>query len=98
MESNIIELETEIHNLESDIKKNKNTYMDHIYEVILKNVKDHKFIRKRISLFKFKNTNLMVIVSEHQYKLMCENLLQYYIDIESYEKCSKLYKIVNNIG
>jgi hypothetical protein len=98
MESNIIELESEFHKLESDIKNNKDTYMDHIYEVILKNVKDHKFIKKRISLFKFINTNLVVIVSEHQYKLMCENLLQYYVDNESYEKCSKLYKIVNNIG
>jgi len=82
--------------LEYDLKENKPKYMDHIYESFIKTCKttSSKKIPNKIELFTFSETSLQVIIKQEHYKVTLENLIDYYISTEEYEKCNKLNKII----
>lgn len=84
---------------DTELKQNKKEYMDYIFTRIQNSLtKDKKISTNKLKLFKFEDTNLLVVVNRTHYKSMIENLKNYYIKIEDYEKCSFLnkIKIVNN--
>ena len=82
--------------LEYDLKENKSKYMDHIYKSFCKKFTPNKqnTLPDKIELFVFSDTTLQVIIKREHYKATLENLLDYYIEIEEYEKCNKLKKII----
>tara|TARA_B100000579_G_scaffold312343_1_gene261911 strand:- start:1493 stop:1786 length:294 start_codon:yes stop_codon:yes gene_type:complete len=96
MQAKLIELPSVYSELESDLSKNKSTYMDYIYDRLKSQYKNNK-LPKKISLFKFKDTNLVIIITSEHMPQVIQNLLDYYIEIELYENCSLLKKIINNI-
>ena len=84
--------------LEAELKNNKDMYMEHIYEIFLDKIKIDVDIPKRIPLFNFKNTTLQVIVKAEHFHKTLFNLLDYYVDLEEYEKCNKIKSIINRIN
>lgn len=96
MSAKLIELPSVYATLESDLSKNKPTYMDYIYETIKSKYKNDKLPNK-IPLFKFKDTNLVIVIMNEHMLVVVQNLLDYYIEIELYEKCNILKEIINNI-
>lgn len=96
MSAKLIELPSVYNELESALSKNKSTYMDYIYDRLKSQYKNNK-LPKKISLFKFKDTNLVIIITTEHLPSVLQNLLDYYIESELYEKCSFLNKIINNI-
>ena len=98
MQDDIITLPSEYKKLKAELDKNKPKYMDYIYEHILNNSDDNfKIKNTRIKLFSFSQSNLIVIITKTHFKSVIDNLLNYYIKEEVYEKCSLLNKIKNNI-
>lgn len=99
MQDDIITLPTEYGELKDNLGKNKLKYMNHIYQCILDNTdENHKIKNNRIKLFKFSETNLIVIITDEHFKSVIDNLLEFYIKEEIFEKCSILNKIINNIN
>ena len=96
MSSKLIELPSVYATLESDLSKNKSMYMDYIYDTIESKYKNNKLPNK-IPLFKFKNTNLVIVITNDHMSVVLQNLLDYYIEIELYENCNLLKEIINNI-
>ena len=73
--------------LKLDIKNNKEKYMSFILDTFLQSMKDENSIPEKINLFKFKDTNLEVIVKKESYISNLNNLLDFYSNIEEYETC-----------
>ena len=82
--------------LDADIKSRKAKYMDHILYIFEKHLCEES-LPKKLSLFKFKNTNLEVIVKCDNYIPNLQNLQDYYIVLEDFEKCSIIKNIINKI-
>ena len=82
--------------LEKDLKLRKKTYMDHVLFQFEKIIHGND-IPKKISLFKFKKSNLEVIVLSKSYTKTLENLQDFYIKEEEYEKCSIIKNIIKKI-
>jgi hypothetical protein len=97
MQDDLIELPSDYSKLDNNLKKNKSIIMDHIFDTILK-YKNNNFEIKntKIKLFKFQGTNLIVLITKQHLELVLKNLMEYYIDNESYEKCSIINKLINN--
>jgi hypothetical protein len=85
--------------LESDLKTNKDKYMNHIYDSFRKNITKHDptTLPPKLELFNFSETSLQVIIKKEHYKITLENLLDYYIKTEEYEKCNFIKNILINI-
>lgn len=85
--------------LESDLKTNKDKYMNHIYKSFSKNItkNDPTTLPPKLELFNFSETHLQVIIKKEHYKVTLENLLDYYIELEEYEKCNFIKNILINI-
>lgn len=87
--------------LKLDIKNNKEKYMSFILNTFLQSMKDESSIPTKINLFKFKDTNLEVIVKKESYISNLNNLLDFYSNIEEYETCKVIKSLivkVNNIN
>ena len=82
--------------LDADIKSRKEKYMNHVLYTFKKILTDEP-IPKKITLFKFKNTNLEVVVKCASYIANLKNLQDYYIVDEHYENCKLIKDIINKI-
>ena len=96
MDSNIITIPSTNSELDVDLSKNKEKYMNFIYEEFEKLLK-LDVLPKHIKIFNFSGTDLQVIVRKSNYISNIDNLLNYYINTEEYEKCSKLNIIKDRI-
>lgn len=85
--------------LENDLKTNKDKYMNHIYETFSKNITNGSFttLPPKLELFNFSETSLQVIIKKEHYQATLQNLLDYYITKEEYEKCNFIKIILSNI-
>jgi hypothetical protein len=85
--------------LETDLMSNKRKYMDHIYATIFANYKPNQkdSLPDKMELFNFNQTSLQVIIKKQHYIITLENLIDYYINLEEYEKCDKLKRIINTL-
>lgn len=79
--------------LEKDILARKAKYMDRVYSVFKKIFNDD-VLSDKINVFTFENTNLEVIIKKQAYLSNLENLLDYYIKEEEYEKCNFIKNII----
>lgn len=96
MSANILVIPKENDELNADIKANKEKYMKHILKCFSELVKDSP-IPLKISLFKFRNTNLEIVVKQESYIPNLQNLLDYYIELEKYENCTIIKDIIKEI-
>ena len=96
MDSNIIKIPSTNSELDDDLSKNKGKYMDFIYEKFIEILKIND-IPTQVKIFNFEKTDLQVIVKYPNYISNIDNLLNYYINKEEYEKCNKLAKLKNRI-
>lgn len=97
MDAKKYEIPNDNHSLRTDIKSNKDKYMRHIYESF-KIINKEQTIPKKINLFKFKNTNLEIIVKEESYVANLKNLLDYYSELEEYELCTVILSTIKYIN
>tara|TARA_B110000444_G_C18749157_1_gene551848 strand:+ start:514 stop:816 length:303 start_codon:yes stop_codon:yes gene_type:complete len=96
MDSNIITIPSTNDELDADLSKNKDEYIDFIYGEF-ERFKTLKTIPEHVKIFNFKETDLQVIIREANYISNIDNLLKHYITKEEYEKCNTLNKLKNRI-
>lgn len=84
--------------LKLDIANNKEKYMSFILDNFLQFIKDENNIPEKINLFKFKNTNLEIVVKKESYVSNLNNLLDFYSDIEEYETCKLIKSLITKIN
>ena len=53
--------------------------------------------KNEIKLCEVKNSNLYITVEKQEWKKSLDSALQFYIDIEEYEKCSKIKKLIDKL-
>ena len=97
MDENILIISSDNKKLAEDLKKNKHIYMDQVYNCFVAELSNPKSTPRKIKVFKFKDTELQVIIKSANYLANLENILTYYINQEDYEKCSTVNKIKNRI-
>lgn len=96
METELLTIPTDNTDLELELKNKKKVYMDHVLFQFQKIEKENKLPNK-ISLFKFENTNLEVIVLSKSYIKTLENLMEFYIHLEEFENCKLIKSLINKI-
>ena len=50
-----------------------------------------------VKLCEVKNTNIFITVEKPEWKESLDSALQYYIDIEEYEECSKIKDLIDKL-
>ena len=96
MKTDIFVIPKENEALDIDIKSNKAKYMEHILTTFF-NLVCEDDLPEKVSLFKFRNTNLEVVVKHESYITNLTNLQDYYIKLEEFEKCNIIKDIIKKI-
>ena len=96
METELLTIPTDNTDLEIELKKKKKVYMDHVLFQFQK-IENEKKLPHKISLFKFKDTNLEVVVLSKSYIKTLENLIEFYIQLEEFENCKLIKSLINKI-
>ena len=69
-----------------------------VYKSLIEGVSEAiKTNKKEIKLCEVKNSNLYITVEKPEWKKSLDSALQFYIDIEEYEKCSKIKKLIERL-
>lgn len=97
MKSELLTIPSDRFALETELKQKKSKYMEQVYHVFETNYIDETIAKKKLKVFQFLGTNLIVILKDTQYKANLKNILDYYIEDEQYEKCELLKNILANI-
>ena len=92
MEENIMIIPNNNNLLEKELKNNKKAYIDQVFDSLVGNIKKDA-VPDCIKIFTFENTDLQVIIKRDHYVSNIDNILEYYISEEVYEKCKKLTDI-----
>ena len=53
--------------------------------------------KKEIKLCEVKNSNIFITVEKPEWKESLDSALQYYIDTEEYEECSKIKDLIDKL-
>ena len=53
--------------------------------------------KKEIKLCEVKNSGVFITVEKPEWKKSLDSALQYYIDIEEYEQCSKIKRLIDKL-
>ena len=53
--------------------------------------------KNEIKLCEVKNSNLYITVEKQEWKKSLDSALQFYIDIEEYEECSKIQNLIDKL-
>ena len=78
------------HDEELNSKKVYKSLIDGVTEAIKTN-------KEEIKLCEVKNTNIFITVEKPEWKESLDSALQYYIDIEEYEECSKIKNLIDKL-
>ena len=69
-----------------------------VYKSLIEGVTEAiKTDRKQIKLCEVKNANIFITVEKQEWKKSLDSALQFYIDKEEYEKCSKIKDLINKL-
>ena len=69
-----------------------------VYKSLIEGVSDAiKTDKEEIKLCEVKNSNTYITVEKPEWKKSLDSALQYYIDMEEYEQCSKIQKLINKL-
>ena len=92
MKENIMIIPNNNNLLEKELKNNSKKYIDNVFKCFTQEIQKNS-IPDTIKLFKFEKTELQVIVKREHFLTNIENILDYYIKQEEYEKCNELANI-----
>jgi len=69
-----------------------------VYKSLIDGVSEAiKTNKKEIKLCEVKNSNLYITVEKPEWKKSLDSALQYYIDKEEYEQCSKIKNLIDKL-
>jgi|TARA_B100000287_G_C19953498_1_gene511418 hypothetical protein len=69
-----------------------------VYKSLIDGVSEAiKTNKKEIKLCEVKNSNLYITVEKPKWKKSLDSALQYYIDKEEYEQCSKIKNLIDKL-
>ena len=69
-----------------------------VYKSLIEGVSEAiKTNKKEIKLCEVKNSNLYITVEKPKWKKSLDSALQYYVDKEEYEQCSKIKNIIDKL-
>ena len=69
-----------------------------VYKSLIEGVSEAiKTDKKEIKLCEVKNSGVFITVEKPEWKKSLDSALQYYIDTEEYEKCSKIKKLIDKL-
>ena len=77
-----------------ELKSKKHQVYKSLIEGVSEAIKTNK---KEIKLCEVKNSNLYITVEKPKWKKSLDSALQYYVDIEEYEKCSKIKDLIDKL-
>ena len=80
------------------ITKELNLQKKIVYESLIEGVSEAiKTNKKEIKLCEVKNSNLYITVEKPKWKKSLDSALQYYVDKEEYEQCSKIKNLIDKL-
>ena len=69
-----------------------------VYKSLIEGVSEAiKTNKKEIKLCEVKNSNLYITVEKPKWKKSLDSALQYYVDKEEYEQCSKIKNLIDKL-
>ena len=69
-----------------------------VYKSLIEGVSEAiKTNKKEIKLCEVKNSNLYITVEKPKWKKSLDSALQYYVDKEEYEQCSKIKSLIDKL-
>ena len=75
-----------------------NSKKPQVYKSLIEGVSEAiKNNKKEIKLCEVKNSNLYITVEKTKWKSSLDSALQFYIDTEEYEECSKIKDLINQL-
>ena len=75
-----------------------NTKKHQIYKSLIDGVTEAiKNKKETIKLCEVKNSGIFIAVEKPKWKKSLDSALQYYVDIEEYEKCSKIKDLIDKL-
>ena len=80
------------------ITKELNLQKKIVYESLIEGVSEAlKSKKKEIRLCEVKNSGIYITVEKQEWKNSLDSALQFYIDKEEYEECSKIKKLIDKL-
>ena len=77
-----------------ELKSKKHQVYKSLIEGVSEAIKTNK---KEIKLCEVKNSNLYITVEKPKWKKSLDSALQYYVDKEEYEQCSKIKNLIDKL-
>ena len=75
-----------------------NSKQRQVYRSLVEGVSEAiKTDKEEIKLCEVKNSNIYITVEKPKWKSSLDSALQFYIDIEEYEECSKIKKLIDKL-
>ena len=81
-----------------DFNEELNPKKCQVYKSLIEGVSEAiKTNKKEIELCEVKNSNIYITVEKTKWKSSLDSALQFYIDTEEYEECSKIKDLINQL-
>ena len=77
-----------------ELKSKKHQVYKSLVDGVTEAIKSDK---EEIKLCEVKNSNVYITVEKTKWKSSLDSALQYYIDIEEYEQCSKIKRLIDKL-
>lgn len=77
-----------------ELKSSKHRVYKSLVDGVTEAIKKDK---KEIKLCEVKNSGIYITVEKQEWKNSLDSALQYYIDIEEYEECSKIKDLIDKL-
>ena len=77
-----------------ELKSSKHKVYKSLIDGVTEAIKTNK---KEIKLCEVKNANIFITVEKQEWKKSLDSALQFYIDKEEYEKCSKIKNLIEKL-
>ena len=77
-----------------ELKSKKHQVYKSLVDGVTEAIKTNK---KEIKLCEVKNSNIFITVEKPEWKESLDSALQYYINTEEYEECSKIKDLINKL-
>ena len=77
-----------------ELKSKKHQVYKSLIDGVSEAIKNNK---TEVKLCEVKNSNIFITVEKQAWKNSLDSALQYYVDIEEYEKCSKIKDLIDKL-
>jgi len=87
-----------IYETDTEFMQQMEEHADTIHNNTLYGIDESFNINDDVAFIAFLNHDSIMAIPEEQWLENLENTLQYFIDIENYEKCSEVQQLINKIS